>query len=144
VGGLIEEAAMNGDNNTLNRRNLPVTSRLHPRVYVMMACLALWLALSVWFFAGAGVTDYLLVIVCGFVFIAVALPFIMSRVARGDGATGAATPSYHDWAHSDFDTWQGRLSGSSAAVQILLPIAAVAFGMTIFGITLHFATQGLT
>jgi hypothetical protein len=29
-------------------------------------------------------------------------------------------------------------------VQILLPIAAVAFGMTIFGITLHFATQGLT
>ena len=132
------------DNNNINRSNLPVTSRLHPRVYVMIAGLALWLALSVWTFAGAGVTDYLLVIVCGFVFIAVALPFIMSRVARSDGTAGEATPSYHDWAHSEFDTWQGRLSGSSAVVQILLPIAAVAFGMTIFGITLHSATQGLT
>jgi hypothetical protein len=136
------EAAMNDNNH--DRRNHPVTSRLHPRVYALIACLALWLALSVWIFAGAGVTDYLLVIVCGFIFVAVALPFILSRLTREGGAAGEATPSYHDWAHSEFDTWQGRLSGSSAAVQILLPIAAVAFGMTAFGITLHFATQGLT
>jgi hypothetical protein len=33
----------------------------------------------------------------------------------------------------------GRLSGAQAATQILLPIAAVAIGMTVFGIALHVA-----
>ncbi len=52
----------------------PVTSRLHPRVYALLIGLALWFALSVWNFAGAGVTDYLLFIVrhLGFVLCAVA------------------------------------------------------------------------
>lgn len=134
------------DNNTINsnRGSRPVTSRLHPRVYTIIVGLAIWLAASVWFFAGAGVTDYLLVIVCGFVFIAVGLPFVLSRVARRDGTEIDTGRTFHDWSDSEFDTWQGRLSGANAAVQILLPIAAVAIGMTIFGITLRLATQGLT
>lgn len=135
---------MNDTAHNANRGSRPVTSRLHPRVFAMIACLALWLALSVWLFAGAGVTDYLLVIVCGFVFVAVMLPFTLSRIARRDGTELDTARTFHDWSESDFDTWQGRLSGSQAATQILLPIAAVAVGMTIFGITLHFATQGLT
>ena len=48
-------------------------------------------------------------------------------------ATGAAAA----WLSGEFETWQGRLKGTDAAVEILLPIAAVAFGMTIFGILLH-------
>jgi hypothetical protein len=118
----------------------PVTRWLHPRVYRLLIALAAWLVLSVWLFAGGGVTDYLLAIVCGFIFIAVALPFVLSRVARGDTDDGSdKLRSYRDWAAADFDTWQGRLSGAQAATQILLPIAAVAFGMTIFGIALHIA-----
>jgi hypothetical protein len=137
------EAAMN-DNNVNQRGNRAVTRYLHPRIYVTLVGLALWLALSVWLFAGRGVTDYLLFIVCGFVFVAVALPFILSLVARTDDTAPHSVRSYHDWAHSEFETWQGRLSGTHAAVQILLPIAAVALGMMIFGITLHFATSGMT
>ena len=122
-----------------------VTSRLHPRVYAMVVALALWFVLSVWsFFTGTGVTDYLLFIVSGFILVAIALPLILSRVERtnGEAGTDGKLPSFHDWAAWDFDTWQGRLSGAQAAVQILLPIAAVAFGMTAFGIALHIAERG--
>jgi hypothetical protein len=117
-----------------------VTRRLHPRVYALMIGLALWLVLSVWLFAGNGVADYLLAIVSGFIVIAVALPLILSRVTRIDDATVDDKPqSFRDWSAADFDTWQGRLSGAQAATQILLPIAAVAIGMTVFGIALHVA-----
>ena len=128
----------------------PVTNRLHPLVYMLLVALAVWLVLSVWsFFTGGGVTDYLLFIVSGFIFIAVALPFVLSRVGRTDDAANARTagsgdqpPSFRDWTGWDFDIWQGRLSGMEAALQILLPIAAVAFGMTAFGIALHIAEHG--
>ena len=117
-----------------------VTLRLHPRVYALMIGLAFWLLLSVWLFAGGGVVDYLLVIVSGFIAIAVALPFILSRVGHIDDAKDDdALQSFRDWSAADFDTWQGRLSGAEAATQILLPIAAVAIGMTVFGVALHVA-----
>lgn len=136
-------ATNKSDNNKGGVR--PITSRLHPRVYAMVIGLALWFVLSVWsFFTGAGVTDYLLFIVSGFIFVAVALPLVLSRVGRTDGAAeiDGKLPSFHDWAAWDFDTCQGRLSGAQAAAQILLPIAAVAFGMTAFGIALHIAERG--
>jgi len=110
-----------------------ITSILHPRVYALMIGLAGWLVLSVWIFSGVGSTDYLLAIVSGFIFIAVALPFILSRLRR----PGSEAPSFRAWGAGDFDTWTGRLRGSHAAAEILLPIAAVAFGMTAFGIVLH-------
>lgn len=134
-------------NNTINQR--PVIKGVHPRVYKLAIALAAWLVLSVWLFAGAGVTDYLLVVVSGFICIAVGLPLILSCVGHNDPARPRAKAevdqpmSFHDWATSDFDTWQSRLSGRQAAVQILLPIAAVAFGMTAFGIALHVAEHGL-
>jgi hypothetical protein len=117
-----------------------IARRLHPRVYALMIGLALWLVLSVWLFAGSGIADYLLVIVSGFIVIAVALPLILSRVTRIDDAADDDEPqSFRDWSAADFDTWEGRLSGAQAATQILLPIAAVAIGMTVFGIALHVA-----
>lgn len=124
----------------------PVMRRLHPRVYAAVVGLAAWLVLSIWIFAGGGMTDYLLVVVSGFILIAVALPLILSRVGRSGGATRDAdqAPSYHDWAASEFDTQNGHLTGSQAATQILLPIAAVAFGMTVFGIALHIAEHSVS
>jgi hypothetical protein len=46
---------------------------------------------------------------------------------------------FHDWASQSFETWTGGVSGREASMQILLPIAAVAFGMTIFGLVFLFA-----
>lgn len=124
---------MNRDKSAEQPQVHETTSRLHPRVYALMMGLAGWLVLSVWMFSGVGSTDYLLAIVSGFIFIAVALPFILSRLRR----PGSEGPSFRAWGSGDFDTWTGRLRGSQAATEILLPIAAVAFGMTAFGIVLH-------
>jgi len=108
-------------------------SLLHSRVYLLIVALACWLVMSVWIFSGVSSTDYLLVIVSGFIFIAVGLPFILSRLRGGDPNEG----SFRSWSARDFETWTGRLRGSQAATEILLPIAAVAFGLTAIGIVLH-------
>jgi hypothetical protein len=103
----------------------PADSVLHPRVYTILIVLAAWFAVAVWGFAGGGVTDYLLVIVSGFIFVVVALQLILSRVRRADDTPEQdQPPSLRSWAMQDFETWQGKLSGAQAAVQILLPIAA--------------------
>jgi len=123
------------------QHNRPVSDRLHPLVYVAIVCLALWFIVSVWGFATDGYTDYLLVVVSGFIVIAVGLPYVLSRVWRRAQRSepGRRDDSlFGEWAAGDFATWQDRVRGSSAAVEILLPIAAVAFGMTAFGVVLHF------
>jgi hypothetical protein len=119
---------------------------LHPRVYATVIGLAAWFVLSVWIFAGGGVSDYLLFVVSGFIFISVALPLILASVnTAADSPSGAPPPrdakrqSFHDWAAGNFATWGGSLSGRQAMVQVLLPFMAVAFGMTLFGVILHLA-----
>jgi hypothetical protein len=118
----------------------PVTSTLHRRVYATVVGLAIWMVLSVWLFAGAGVTDYLLFVVSGFIAVVVSLILILSRVGRTAATRQGDLPPLREWARWDFEIGQGRdrsrLSSVQAAMQILLPIAAVAFGMTIFGVVL--------
>ena len=111
---------------------------------LLLVGFALWFALAVWGFAGGGLSNYLLVIVSGFIFVVVALQLILSRVGRTKGAArnDHNQPSLRDWAAGDFDTCQGRLSGAQAALQIVLPIAVAALGMTAFGIVFLIAEHG--
>jgi hypothetical protein len=131
--------AMNATDHDQPDTDRPLTSRLHPRVYAVVIGLAAWFALAVWGFAGSGLVDYLLFIVSGFVFVAVVLPLIMSRVGRTAAKTDDKPPTFRDWAALDFDTQGGRLSGVQAATMILLPLAAAAVGMTAFAIAFHIA-----
>ena len=133
----------------LNRRSPrdpepPVTSWLHPHVYALLIGFAGWFALAVWSFAGSGVTDYLLVIVSGFIFV----EWRCSSSCRASGTRTrwrkSAGRHCATWVTWDFDTWQDRLSGAQAALQILLPIAVAALGMTAFGIAFHIAEHGGT
>jgi hypothetical protein len=126
-----------------HRRERPVSDRLHPLVFMAIVGLALWFVVSAWGFATDGYTDYLLAVVSGFILIAVALSYVLWRVwrkAQGpDPERGTARQEeFQQWVSGEFDTWQDRVTGANAAVQILLPLAAVAFGMTAFGIVLHF------
>lgn len=117
-------------------RERKTTGFLHPGVYAILAGLSGWLVLSVWiFFSGVDTTDYLLAVVSGFIGIAVGLPFILSRQMRD--RLGVTPPSFRSWRAWTFETWTGGLGGTQAAAEILLPIAAVAFGMTAFGIVLR-------
>jgi hypothetical protein len=113
----------------------PLTNRAHPRLYTILIALTLWFILAVWAFAGPGLSNYLLFIVSGFLCVAVGLPLILFRVGRARrAARGGDQPPLRDWVRWDYDTSTGRLAGSSAAAQILLPIAAAAIGMTAIGI----------
>jgi hypothetical protein len=128
-------------NNSGDRAKRLVTSGLHPRVYAALIALSLWFVVWVWSFFGAGVTDYLLFIVSGFIGVVVALVLILSSVRRPTEIANSSTtkddnqpPSFHDWIRGDFDTEHGRLGSAQAATIILLSFAAAAIGMMVFGI----------
>jgi hypothetical protein len=126
--------------NVSTGKRRPVTTTLDRRIYATVVGLAVWLILSVWLFAGAGVMDYLLFVVSGFIAIVVSLILILSRVGRTAATRQGDLPSLREWARWDFEIGQGgdrsRLSSVQAATQILLPITAVAFGMTLFGVVM--------
>ncbi|MPZ37232.1 MAG: hypothetical protein GEU95_04080 [Rhizobiales bacterium] len=121
-------------------------SGLHPYVYAVIAALVLWFIVSVWStFAGEAYTDYLLAVVSGFLLIFVALPFVLSLVSRDDDTDAdSAGPqrTFRGWASCEFATWQYRLKCGHAAAEILLPVAAIAFGMTAFGVILLLVSHG--
>jgi hypothetical protein len=50
---------------------------------------------------------------------------------------------YREWSSGSFETSTGGISGREASMQILLPIAAVAIGITIFGLVFLFAVPYL-
>ena len=110
-------------------------------MYWTMVGLAIWLVGSVWGFAGTGYTRLALSVVSLFIGIIVGLPLILGLIARRHRppADGDKAGSMAEWLGREFDTRTERIKGSEAAVQILLPIAAVAFGMTIFALVHHFA-----
>jgi hypothetical protein len=125
------------------RHNRPVSDKLHPHIYRVMVGLALWLVLSAWaLFGGPGDANESLMFVSVLFVMAIAVPAALWLVWRRhgeDAITRGNRQSLHDWLHGDFQAWQGRLSGAEAAAQILLPLAAVAFGITAFGVVLHLA-----
>jgi len=109
----------------------------------------LWLVLAIWGFGYDGQTDYLLAIVTGFLIIAVAIPATLALMAYSQGNSDEGknsaprdTASFRQWAAEDFDTWQDRVKGRNAAVEVLLPMAAIAIGMTAFAVVLHFTAVG--
>jgi hypothetical protein len=127
------------------RRNQPVHDELHPHVYRAIVGLSIWFVLSVWLLFDRGAHAYVGVtfaVVTAFFLIAVALPAILAltwwRNSPAD-EHGPATERFREWAACEFATWTGRVSGTEAAMQILLPIAAVCIGIMIFGLVFALA-----
>ena len=129
------------------RHNRPANDELHPSIYRAMVGLTIWLVLSVWALFSRGAYEGLtLSVITLFFVILVGIPVILWLTWRRniDPAEqhGYIAP-FHDWASQSFETWTGGVSGREASIQILLPFAAVAFGMTIFGLTFLFAVPHL-
>ena len=125
----------------------PAQNELHPTVYKVMVGLTLWLVFSVWalFDRGASVGLNLLIISVFFL-IAMAIPVVLWLTWRRDtpvAEQGGAADRFSKWTTQEFATWTGGISGKEAAAQILLPIAAVCIGMTIFGLVFAFAVPNL-
>jgi hypothetical protein len=128
----------------MNKEFRPVSHRLHPWVYAAIAGMALCYLVAVWVgFAGSAYTDYLLTIASFFVLGSLALPFIAWRVWRSNrGKSGSRHErgSFSRWAKGEVDIGQGHVRGATATIEILLPLAAVAFGMLAFAILARLAS----
>ena len=123
------------------RHNQLVSDKLHRNVYQAVIGLTLWLIFAAWLLFGRGAdADSFLIVFTAFFLIAMAIPLAIWRVwsKEGPGAGREPGPSLRDWLSGDFDTWQYRMRGTEAAIQILLPIAAVSLGLTAFGVELYF------
>ena len=123
---------------TSDRRNAATSDQLHPWIYRMIVGLVLVLILSVWGFVGPGYSGLALAVVSIFIFIAVAIPIILWRIWRNHLADPDEAESFAAWQARDFEICDGRLKGADAALQVLLPIAAVSLGMAVFAFVLYF------
>jgi hypothetical protein len=113
-----------------------------------MIALTIWLVLSVWalFSRGAyeGVT---LSVITLFFVVLVGIPVVLWLTWRRNTDPNEQHDNvapYREWSSGSFETWTGGISGREASMQILLPIAAVAIGMTIFGLVFVFTVPHLS
>jgi hypothetical protein len=110
--------------------------------------LTIWLVLSIWFLFSRGTYTGLDAGVITFFFaVLVGIPVIIwvswRHNSNPNEQHGYVAP-YREWASHAFGTWTGGISGREAAAQILLPIAAVAIGMTIFGLVFLFTVPSVS
>ena len=118
--------------------NKPVFDQLHPRIYAGAITLVVWFALAAWIlFDRQDDIGLPLAMVSVLLLVAVLIPLALALVLRRHRAPDAHGPeriSFRDWRAGDFAVWGGRVRGTDAAIDLLLPLAAVAFGLTAIGI----------
>ncbi len=118
----------------------PIHDELHPRIYEMLVGLTIWLVLSIWLlFGGSSYVGLTLAMVSVFFLVILGIPALLWLTWRRNADSGRPTTaeSLRSWTGDEFRTWTGDLSGTESALQILLPIAAVSIGMTIFGLVFY-------
>jgi len=153
-------AKLEGIMNSPARSPGPVTDRLHPLVHIVAAGLLIWFVVAAWLLFGeAGYIGLALTMVSVLVFMAIAIPWALWRTsvraaqraaAAGETTEGAEAPK-HGQATEPLAVWlRGRFATSTdqepsmlAAIEILLPLAAVAFGLTALGIVLELTRAGV-
>ncbi len=145
-----------------------VFDELHPLVHKAAAGLLIWFVVAAWllFSGGAGYLALSLAMISLLVFMALAIPAVLWRagaaargaqdaadVANADATGGAARRSdqpaeappttFKAWLKGRFATWTDVERPSTAAIEVLLPLAAVAFGLTAIGIVFQLARAGV-
>src|SRR5258708_35192795 len=116
----------------------------HPGVFKAIVLLGAVFVIAAWGFAGAGITDMLLVVVSGVFFLGAGLVGLLwqtrRRHPRDDwGDREYQVDSFDSWVCRDVETSTGPVRGSIATIETLLPIAAVAVGMMAVAVVIHFA-----
>lgn len=125
--------------------DVPVSQRLAPRLYWIIVGLGVWLAISIWGFCGSGYTALVMAIISLLIAIAVGAVLLVRTAVRARRAPldeARREDPLEVWFGREFESHTGRTSGAAAAIQIILPLAAVAFGMTLFAVVHHLDVIG--
>jgi hypothetical protein len=130
-----------------HRHSQPINDELHPRIYKTLVGLAIWFVLSAWLLFDRGTAAYvglMFAMITVFFVIIVSIPALIWLTWRRNvgNAPGGSEP-FRFWTTREFKTGTGAVSGGEATMQILLPIAAVSVGITIFGLVFIFAVPQL-
>jgi SAM-dependent methyltransferase len=128
-----------------------VSDRLHPVVQLAAAGLLIWFVVAAWLlFGGGGYVNLALVMISVLVFMALAIPWVLWRAGVAARRRNAEPGDAGETPSETLATWlQGRFATadaerpSTAAVEILLPLAAVAFGLTALGIVFQLTRAGV-
>ena len=128
-----------------------VSNDLHPRIYMAAAGLLIWFVVAAWLlFGGSGYIGLALAVISLLVCMAIAIPVVLwganvkaqpSNISSR--ATQQASETLGAWLRGQFATWTGQEKGTTAAIEILLPLAAVAFGVTMLGVVLELTRAGV-
>jgi len=118
----------------------PAYRRLPGPIFALIGAGLASVVVMGWLAFGAS-NDTVMTMFIASVFAAVALgtPILLARTSRGriPGADGRARPvGTARWLHGPFETLTGRVSGRTAAIQILLPVLAVALGFVLIALEL--------
>lgn len=115
--------------------NKPVFDQLHPAIYGAAVGLVAWFALAAWvLFDRQSDIGLPLAMVSVLLLVAVLLPWALSLVWKRHVMPHPTKISFRDWRAGDFAVWGSKLHSTHAAIDMLLPLAAVAFGLTAIGI----------
>jgi len=147
-----ENIAENATRKTPEETNAPtdrrVSQHLHSAVYATVVGLMFLYIASMWmFFDIDAYMGLILAVVIGLFVAAFAIPYLIWRTRRKHGEADDeqnAPASLRDWAASEFQTWQDQRKATSAAFEITLPIAAVAFGLLLIGLIFHMVGTNVT
>jgi len=125
--------------------NKPVFDQLHPNIYRAAVGLVVWFTLSAWIlFDRQSDIGLPLAMVSVLLLVAVLLPWSLSLIWKKYRMPYQRHPdetSFRDWKAGDFAVWGSRLHSTHAAIDMLLPLAAVAFGLTAIGIVFLIAAK---
>ena len=127
-------------------RNRARANELHPRIYTAIVGLTLWFVMSIWLLFSRGNYEGLtLSVITLFFIVLVGIPLLLWLTWRHNTPeqNGNAAP-FSEWTTNSFETSTGDISGRQASIQILLPIAAVAIGITVFGLVFMLAVPTLS
>lgn len=128
--------------------------RLHRWIYRGIVGFVLWMMLAAWGFMstwsadpGDSYTGLVLAMASFLCLVAVGIIFVMGIITRDspDPARAEDMPtdgSLREWASREIEVSDGRQRGSHVLIDILLPPAAVAIGMTALVIVWHLAPGG--
>jgi hypothetical protein len=122
--------------------NKPVFDHFHPKVYMIGLAFVVWFALAAWVLFDhkfdrvddmalplAMISALLLFVIL----LVAALTSVWKRHRLGDDGH-AQNVAFRDWRLGNFAIWDGSLKSRDAAIDMLLPLAAAAFGLTAIGV----------
>ena len=123
---------------THNRPPLETFDQLHSNIPKISTGLVAWFVLMAWvLFDRQSVTGLplafitVLFVVVGLSFVGL---FLVSYRHQPDYPGHPNEIPFRDWSAGNFAVWGSKQSSKQAAIEILLPIAAAAFGLTAIGI----------